>query len=88
MRPLIVAEPMLRAPRPEMVAELKGTSSPQQEIMQRRRNKSDAKTLRTPKALRAKCRGTSVPFCESSRQDESARPVDFRGAHTLSRRFW
>src|SRR5207237_7212013 len=27
MRPLIAAEPMLRAPRPEMVAELNGVSS-------------------------------------------------------------
>jgi hypothetical protein len=54
MRPLIVAEPMLRAPRPEMVAELNGASSAQQEIMQRSSNESDASTRRTPKVSRAK----------------------------------
>src|ERR1043165_987629 len=43
IRPLIVAEPMLRAPRPEMVAELNGASSAPQEIMQRRSNESDAR---------------------------------------------
>src|SRR4026209_1129106 len=52
MRPLIVAEPMLRAPRPEMVAELNGASSAPQEIMQRSRNESDARTR--PKVSRAK----------------------------------
>src|SRR5581483_9693516 len=36
MRPLIVAEPMLRAPRPEMVAELNGASSEEQRIAQRK----------------------------------------------------
>src|SRR6266487_660804 len=77
MRPLIVAEPMLRAPRPEMVADLNGTSSAQQEIMQRSRNESDARTPRTPKALRANCKETFVPFCES-----------FRSAHAPSRRTW
>src|SRR5204862_1814731 len=75
MRPLIVAEPMLRAPRPEMVAELNGASSPQQEITERSRNESDARTPRTPKALRAKCKATFVVFCES-----------FRSSHALSRR--
>jgi hypothetical protein len=35
MRPLIVAEPMLRAPRPEMVAELNGVSSARQRIAQK-----------------------------------------------------
>src|SRR5215470_3717700 len=58
MRPLMVAEPMLRAPRPEMVAELNGASSARQEIMQRSRNESDART--PPKALRAKCKETFV----------------------------
>src|SRR4029453_12133498 len=88
MRPLIVAEPMLRAPRPEMVADLNGASSAQQEIMQRSRNESDARTPRTPKAPRAKCKETFVPFCESSPQDESVRPADFRSAHAPSRRSW
>src|SRR6187399_585132 len=54
MRPLIVAEPMLRAPRPEMVAELNGASSAKQETMQRSRNESDAGTRRSTKASRAK----------------------------------
>jgi hypothetical protein len=62
MRPLIVAEPMLRAPRPEMVAELNGASSAQQEIIQRSRNENDARTPRIPKALRAKCKEAFVPF--------------------------
>src|SRR4030095_4567539 len=35
MRPLIVAEPMLRAPRPEMVAELNGVSSARERIAQK-----------------------------------------------------
>src|SRR5512133_1991166 len=52
IRPLIVADPMLRAPRPEMVAELNGASSAPQEIMQRSRNESDARTR--PKVSRAK----------------------------------
>src|SRR5437762_12467103 len=52
MRPLIVAEPMLRAPSPEIVAELNGASSPQQEITARRRNESHARTPRPPKARR------------------------------------
>src|SRR5262249_19479886 len=43
-RPLIAAEPMLRAPSPEMLAELNGASSAYTEIAQR---KSDARTLRT-----------------------------------------
>src|SRR5439155_7196135 len=33
IRPLIAAEPMLRAPRPEMVAELNGASSARAEIV-------------------------------------------------------
>src|SRR4030095_7971091 len=37
-RPLIVAEPMLRAPRPEMVAELNGASSARDGIAQRSTN--------------------------------------------------
>src|SRR6266550_6260522 len=40
IRPLIVAEPMLRAPRPEMVADLNGASSAHKEIMPRSRNES------------------------------------------------
>src|SRR6266536_2177630 len=35
MRPLIAAEPMLRAPRPEIVAEVYGSSSARQSIVQR-----------------------------------------------------
>src|ERR1044072_9607843 len=62
-RPLIVAEPMLRAPRPEMVAELNGRSSAQHEIMGTSRNESDART--PPKALRVKYREIFVRFCES-----------------------
>src|SRR6266699_1576345 len=54
MRPLIVADPILRAPRPEMVADLNGASSAGQSIAQRRSNESDTRTRRTPKALCAK----------------------------------
>src|ERR687888_2726803 len=43
-RPLIVAEPMLRAPSPEMLAELNGASSAQQQSTQRNRNETDART--------------------------------------------
>src|SRR5262245_35981563 len=59
MRPLIVAEPMLRAPRPEMVAELNGASSAWQSIVQRSNNENDAKMARTPRlrAKRASSRG-------------------------------
>src|SRR4029453_13404574 len=46
MRPLIVAEPMLRAPRPEMVAELNGASSARQRMAERSSNERDAKTNR------------------------------------------
>src|ERR1044071_8383976 len=52
MRPLIVAEPMLRAPRPERVAELNGASSAPQEIMQSSSNESDAR--KRPKVSRTK----------------------------------
>src|SRR5207249_12292243 len=75
MRPLIVAEPMLRAPRPEILAELYGASSAAQRTVQRK--KSDAKTHRTPKALRAKSPETLIWFCES-----------FGSASASSRRFW
>src|SRR5262249_50685323 len=47
IRPLIAAEPMLRAPRPEMLAELNGASWAQHEIMERSRNESDARTSGT-----------------------------------------
>jgi hypothetical protein len=76
MRPLIVAEPMLRAPTPEIVAELNGASSAWQRIAQSS-NESDAKAHRSPKALRAKCTETLIRFCES-----------FRSTHASSRRFW
>src|SRR5437763_9154768 len=76
MRPLMAADPMLRAPRPEIVAELYGASAAWLGIMLRSRNESDARTHRTPKALRAKCNETFVRFCES-----------FRSAHAPSRRF-
>src|SRR5262249_24718418 len=64
IRPLIVAEPMLRAPRPEMVAELNGASSAREGIGQRSRNEIDART-RTPKGLRSKCKKTLDCPCES-----------------------
>src|SRR5215471_14632005 len=54
MRPLIVADPMLRAPRPEIVDELNGASSAQQEVLQARRNKSEARTILTPMAFSTK----------------------------------
>ncbi len=59
-RPLIVAEPMLRAPRPEMVAELNGASSAPQEIMQRSSNESDAED--TPKSVAHKGRVFGWPW--------------------------
>src|SRR5215467_9880965 len=54
IRPLIVADPMLRALRPEIVDELNGASSAQQEIVQARRNKSGARTILTPMAFSTK----------------------------------
>src|SRR5438132_2627295 len=48
MRPLIAAEPILRAPSPEMLAELNGASAASSEIEPR---KSDARTHRTSEAL-------------------------------------
>src|SRR5205807_9202550 len=77
MRPLIVAEPMLRAPRPEMVAELNGASSAQQESMQKSRNESDGRKPRTPRALRAKSQVR--PFCFVPQ------PRDFGSARGCSR---
>src|SRR6266496_2705535 len=51
MRPLMVAEPMFRAPSPEMVAELNGASSAWQRTGERSSSENDA---RTPlKTLRA-----------------------------------
>src|ERR1051325_4626872 len=44
IRPLMAAEPMLRAPRPEMLAALNGASWAQLETMQTSRNESDART--------------------------------------------
>ena len=55
IRPLIVAEPMLRAPRPEMVAELNGASSAPQEIMQRSSNESDARTRQKVSRTKGAC---------------------------------
>jgi len=49
-RPLIVAEPMLRAPRPEMVAELNGASSARQNTALRKSNRSN---MAAPVCLRA-----------------------------------
>jgi hypothetical protein len=69
MRPLIVAEPMLRVPRPEMVAELNGASFAWQGIAQSA-NETDAKTHRSPKGARARCKET-FRFCENFR---GARP--------------
>src|SRR5207244_12691829 len=67
IRPLIVADPILRAPRPEMVADLNGASSAGQSIPQRSSNERDTRTRRTPKALCAKSVKTHVPFRESLR---------------------
>src|SRR5215472_11381635 len=44
IRPLIAAEPILRAPRPEMLAELNGAACAQHEAMQRNMNEIDART--------------------------------------------
>src|SRR5947208_9629857 len=44
MRPLMVAEPMFRAPRPEMLADLNAVSWAQQGIMQKSSSESDART--------------------------------------------
>jgi hypothetical protein len=81
---------MLRAPRPEMVAELNGACSARQSIAQRS-NESDAKRQRTPRALCAKCDEKFARSCESSpamQWAESVVPADFRSAHASSRRFW
>src|SRR4030095_15809215 len=53
IRPLIVAEPMFRAPRPEIVAELNGASSAWQEIAHTSRDESDARAHRTMVATRS-----------------------------------
>src|SRR5581483_3947755 len=45
--------------------------------------KSDAKTHRTPKALRAKFIERPISFRESSPRDESTRLADFRSAMRL-----
>jgi len=45
---------MLRALRPEIVDELNGASSAQQEVLQARRNKSEARTILTPMAFSTK----------------------------------
>src|SRR5439155_11115673 len=60
MRPLIAADPILRAPSPEMLAELNGASAAYTGMAQR---KSDARTHRTPKALRAKFIDMLIRFC-------------------------
>src|SRR5215468_6705305 len=63
IRPLIAAEPMFRAPRPEMLAELNGESAAYTGMAQR---KSDAKTDRTPKILHTKFIKVVTRFCRSS----------------------
>jgi len=73
MRPLIVAEPMFRAPRPEMVAEVNGASSARLSVAERSSNESDART--PPKALRAKLK-EARPFCFVPQSQ------DFRSAYT------
>src|ERR1700745_2868727 len=55
-RPLIVADPMLRAPRPEIDDELNGASSAQQEIAHTNKNESEARIARASKTLGAKRR--------------------------------
>jgi hypothetical protein len=49
--------------------------------------KSDAKTHRTPKALRAKRDRDAVRFRASSPRGESVRMADFWTAHASPRRF-
>jgi hypothetical protein len=73
-RPLIAADPILRAPSPEIEPELNGASAAYKGMAQR---KSDARTHRTPKALRAKLIDAPIRFRES-----------FGSAHASSRRFW
>src|SRR4029077_11521180 len=84
MRPLIVAEPMLRAPRPEIVAELNGASSAWQGMAHASSDESDAMTHRTPKALCAKSVKTHIPFRESLRSAHSLAAF----VRSSSRRFW
>src|SRR4029077_16299909 len=69
MRPLIAAEPILRAPRPEIVAEVKGVSWAWTRAAQR---KSDMRAHRTPTpkafaspALRAKSTDAFIGFREN-----------------------
>jgi hypothetical protein len=57
IRPLIAAEPMLRAPSPEMLDELNGASAAKTGMAQR---KSDARTHRTSTALRGKFIGILI----------------------------
>src|SRR5262249_9530304 len=57
MRPLIAAEPMLRAPSPEMLDELNGASAAKTGRAQR---KSDARTHRTSRRLRGKFIGMLI----------------------------
>src|SRR5579884_394381 len=71
-RPLILAEPMLRAPRPEMVAELNGASSPRQGARQKKSAKDDASRERAAgrwkfAALARRFRAGLQAFCESLR---------------------
>src|SRR4029077_21039231 len=74
IRPLIAAEPMLRTPNPEMLAELNGASVAWRGMAQR---KSGARTHRTPKAPGAKFIEVLIRFCGS-----------FGNAYASSRRSW
>src|SRR5437762_2400517 len=65
MRPLIFAAPMLRAPRPEMLAALNGASAAQTRIAQ---TKSDPTTHPTSTALRTH---RAAPFASRFGSQES-----------------
>ena len=91
IRPLIVAEPMLRAPRPEMVAELNGASSAQQEIMQEKQERKRCEDdLALQKHYRAKCDEEFASILVKARPASRGRVFvrGFSSAPASSRRFW
>jgi hypothetical protein len=62
IRPLIAADPMFRAPSPEMLAEVNGASAAYTGIAQ---TKSDARTHRTAETLGVKFIEVVAWFCGS-----------------------
>src|SRR5215469_844627 len=84
MRPLIVAEPILRAPRPEIVAELNGASFAWQRFTETNSTRSDARTRRVRKVVRATFKATVFRSCEKLRIRHSL-PACVR---TCSSCFW